>query len=62
MPTPSTSQIPLARRGLPLFEIHLPSTASAPEQFAAEELRRTLGELIGAGPRLRAPERRLSST
>lgn len=61
MPTPSTSQIPLARRGLPLFEIHLPSTASAPEQFAAEELRRTLGELIGAGPRLRAPERRLAA-
>jgi Domain of unknown function (DUF4838) len=49
----TASFTPLARGGLPLFEIHLPPAASAPEEFAAEDLRRTLGEMIGAGPRLR---------
>lgn len=55
------SALPLARRGLPLVDIRLPSGASAVEEFAAEELRRTLYEIIGAGPRLRMPERRLAS-
>jgi hypothetical protein len=53
------SPLPLARRGLPLVDIRLPANASASEEFAAEELRRTLYEIIGAGPRLRtsAPRR-----
>jgi Domain of unknown function (DUF4838)/Glycosyl hydrolase family 67 N-terminus len=55
---PTSSSLPLARRGLPLVEIRLPAAPSAPEEFAAEELRRTLYEMIGAGPRLRTPHHR----
>jgi hypothetical protein len=58
---PTSSSLPLARRGLPLVDIRLPSNASAPEEFAAEELRRTLYEIISAGPRLRTPARRRGS-
>src|SRR3972149_6561476 len=55
------SSLPLARRGLPLVDIRLPSSASAPEEFAAEELRRMLYEIIGAGSRLRTPAPRRSA-
>ena len=61
MTPPSEPPLPLARRGQPLFDILLPPGASAPEQFAAEELRRTLYAIIGAGPRLRTPERPLGT-
>ena len=44
MPTPP---ILLAHNGLPLFDILLPPGASAPEEFAADELRRALYEMIG---------------
>ncbi len=49
--------IPLAHSGLPLFSISLPRSASAPEEFAAEELRRHLLAVCGAGPRLRNGKR-----
>ncbi len=53
MSTLSASALVLARQGHPLFNIRLPHQASAPEEFAAEELRRALYAMLGAGPRLR---------
>lgn len=49
--------IPLARAGLPRFSISQPRSASAPEEFAAEELRRHLLAMCGTGPQLRNEER-----
>ena len=43
----------LASGGLPEVAIVLPAQASAVEEYAAEELRRHLYAIIGAGPRLR---------
>jgi len=45
--------IPLAHEGRPLFSVILPRGASAPEEFAAEELRRHLLTICGAGSYLR---------
>jgi hypothetical protein len=47
--------IPLARGGQPQFEIVLPRGASAPEEFAADELRRTLYAMIGREAYRRTP-------
>ena len=47
----------LASGGLPVVGISVRPNASAPEEYAAEEVRRHLYEMIGAGPRLRRSER-----
>ena len=46
--------LPLAHGGRPLVSISLPAQPSAAEEYAAEELRRHLYTMIGAGPRLRS--------
>lgn len=49
----STSPLLLAQGGNPLMKIVLPAGASAPEEFAAEDLRRHLHQLAGATPMMR---------
>ncbi len=44
----------LAQQGAPTFEIRLTGQASAPEEFAGEELRRHLLEIMGARPTARS--------
>ncbi len=51
-PGMKTVAVVLAQRGQPSFEIVLPGGASPAEEFAAEELRRTLYAMIGPGARL----------
>lgn len=52
MQSPSISPIVLAQGGNPLMRISIPSGATAVEEFAADDLRRHLHNLIGATPML----------
>jgi hypothetical protein len=51
--TDQAQGLELARSGVPLFRVEVASGAGAAEEFAAEELRRHLLEMVGVGPHLR---------
>lgn len=54
MQNDQTLPLTLSHHGQPLFEVVLPGGASPSEEFAAEELGRTLYSIIGPGAHLRS--------
>jgi hypothetical protein len=54
MKNPSDLPLTLSERGQPIFEMVLPDQASAVEEFAAQELSRSLYAIIGPGARTRS--------